>query len=160
MELVAMLVVAGVVISMAFGFFGNVLRAYIAGTESADNASRASLVIERMARDLRSIRSATTNELTPSASQISFVEQSSGNVIGYQVSGGILYRTVTPSGTPIALADSISALGFGYLTADGRSELTSPGTSVALIAYISSRFTVTSNNVTAGYSSTVRPTGF
>lgn len=159
-ELVVMLVVVGVAIAMASSFFGNILRAYIVGTEAATDTARAQLALERMSRELRTIRSATSADLTPAATRIAFVEKSSGNIIGYDLLAGSLRRTMTPAGTPIVLADSVSALAFGYLTANGRSELTSPATSVALIAYINARFTVSSDNITVGYSTTVRPTDF
>jgi hypothetical protein len=159
-ELVTVMIVVGIVATMAATMFGKTLQSYLIGSEGADNAMQAQLALERMVRELRRIRSASSSDLTPSAGQISFVEQSSGSIIGFNLLGTTLYRTVTPSGTPVVLANNISALSFGYLTADGRAELTSPSAAVALIYYINARLTVTSQNMSLGYGTTVKPRSF
>ena len=159
-ELITVMLVIGIVSVTAAAIFGTPLQSYLIGSEGADNAAQAQIALERMSRELRTIRSASAADLTPSATQISFVEQSSGTIIGFSFLGNSLYRTVTPSGTPVVLADNISALSFGYLTADGRAELTSPSAAVSLIYYINARLTVTSRNVSLGYGVTVKPFSF
>ena len=159
-ELITVMIVVGVIASMAASMLGKSIQSYLIGSEAAENAAQAELALERLTRDLRSIRSASSEDLTPAATQISFVEQSSGNTIGYNLSGTTIYRTVTPSGVPIALADNISALAFDYLTADGRAVLTSPSAAVSLIYYINVRFTVSSSNISIGFGTTVKPQAF
>jgi len=159
-ELIAVLIVVGVVASMAANMVGKSLQSYLIGSEASDNAAQAQLAMARLTRELRTVRSATIGDLTPAANQITFVEQSSGTTVGYNLAGTTLYRTVTPSGVPVALADNISGLAFSYLTADGRVALTSPSTSVSLIYYISARLTVTSANLSLGFGTTVKPAAF
>ena len=74
-ELITVLIVVGVIASVAAGMVGQSLQAFLVGSETADNAAQAQLTLEKLARDLRTVRSATSTDLTPAASQISFAEQ-------------------------------------------------------------------------------------
>ena len=85
------------------------MNAYVAGDIRSDLTNQGRLAIERMAREIRMVRSRTNADVpTMLAATLSFIDVG-GNVITYTSGGG----TVTRNGIPLAGATT-AALNFSY----------------------------------------------
>lgn len=119
-ELVITIVLVGII-----GTIGSLLimqgaKEYIAQDVRAGLTNQGRLGIERMAREVRAIRSRTAADIpTWSAGALQFTDVA-GTSITYTVGAG----TLTRNGT--ALASDVSALTFSYLQNDGVTAATLP----------------------------------
>jgi prepilin-type N-terminal cleavage/methylation domain-containing protein len=133
-ELIIVIVILGII-----GVVGSKLLVQgLNSTKTEQNVTDAlwqgQLSIERMARDIRQVRSA--NDITTrSASDLAFTDIG-GNAIEYQLSGTDLLRNTQTIG------NGVSALAFTYK--DNNNTTVNSGTST--IAYIIISLTITQNN--------------
>lgn len=109
------------------------------------------VALERMAREMQSIRSATSADLTISPTTEITFKTVSGNTIQYALSGNLLTRTEN-AGSAIALADNVSNLSFSYHNATGASTAT-----VANVRYITISFDISRGDIDSSYKTTVFP---
>ena len=147
-------IVAVIGVVLAQSWQGGV-RQYVFGSEVANEDAKGRLLLERVSRDLRMVRSA--NDIgTFTASQFSYTD-TTGAFVNYQYSSAS--RTLTRqqnSGTARTVADTISGLTFSYMQSDA---LTSAG-SASAIAFIQINATVSSSNTSAVYRTTVTPLAY
>jgi prepilin-type N-terminal cleavage/methylation domain-containing protein len=152
LEMIITLVIAGVLATVGAMIMSSGFRTYFLGRELAQDAAHGTLALERITRELRTIRSATAADLdiAPAApTKITFTDVD-GNTIAYGLSGGSVNRNAQP------LADNVSDLTFTYLRNDG---VNSAATS-AEVYYVTVSVTVTSQNASMKFRGTVKPTSF
>ncbi|MEO5657580.1 MAG: type II secretion system protein, partial [Nitrospiria bacterium] len=114
-ELVITIVLVGIIAGVGALFLQQGVRAYISADARTDLTNQGRLAIERMAREIRTIRSRTNADIPGccSATALSFYDVA-GNRIDYAVAGG----TVTRNLTPLASGEAV-VLGFLYYRTDG-----------------------------------------
>lgn len=135
-EMITVIVTLGILSAIGGNMLDAGFDSYFKGQEYTVSDAQARVALTRMNKELRSVRSATTTDLTISpASEISFTD-ANGNAIRYFLSGTTLMRNTRP------LADGISALNFSYLRRDGKTNTTV----VTDAYYIVAGFTVTYGN--------------
>jgi prepilin-type N-terminal cleavage/methylation domain-containing protein len=154
-ELIMTLVIVSVLAAMGSALLGSGLRNYFAGREIAQDAGDGTLAVERITRDLRTVRSATAADIpTMTATALTFVD-ADGNSVAYALTGGALTRSQN-GGAAQPLAANVGSLAFTYLKSDGQS---AAGTA-AEVWYISVAFTVASQNASMQFRGTVKPPSF
>jgi prepilin-type N-terminal cleavage/methylation domain-containing protein len=160
-EMVAVIVVAGILFSFGSVLLGNVFSGYSLKRDTADADWQAKVALERMARELRAVRLATATDLDiASAAQVRFVD-TDGNGVCFYRNGNRIMRSAdgpaTACGTtnPEVLADNITALGFGYWRNDGANAVTA-----AEVYYLTVTINVVEGSYSAGFRTSVRPRNF
>lgn len=118
-ELVLTVVLIGIIAGMASVFLRQGLNAFVAEDARADITNQGRLAVERMAREIRMLRSRTAADIPScvpncNAATLNFIDIS-GNNITYAVAGG---NTVTRNGTALASGSAV-ALAFSYFQQDG-----------------------------------------
>ena len=155
LELIMVVVVLGIVAAVAAPFLSASFQSYFIGKDISETDSQARVALERLSRELRSVR-APTDLIITSGGDISFTDVD-GNSIRYcmgTVGGcpgavGELTRNSQP------LATGISALTFTFLTRTGAA------TAVAAnVFYITVSFTATRNTISKSFTATVSPRNF
>ena len=149
---------AAVLFGLGATVIGGGFRTYFLGREINQNDWQGRLALERMTRELRTVRTATAADLNIGvAGQITF-NDFGGNSIVYRQTGNTIERSQN-AGAFQPLADNVSAaspLSFTYLLLDG---VTATGVS-ANVYFIRVSFTVSSANASATYRGAVKPTSF
>lgn len=113
-ELIITIVLVGIIAGIGALLVLQGVNAFLAEDIRADLTTDGRLAIERMAREIRTIRTRTAADIpTMAGPTLSFVDLD-GNAIAYTSGGG----TVTRNGTPLASATT-AALGFLYFQQDG-----------------------------------------
>jgi prepilin-type N-terminal cleavage/methylation domain-containing protein len=166
-EMVAVIIIAGIIFSFGSALLGNVFSGYALKRDATDADWQAKVALERMARELRAVRSATTADLAfPSNSEIRFVDTDGNNVCFYLNAGQLRRAENTPAqacGTTgmQVLADNIASLNFRYWDNAG-TEVLPPATpvSVTTVYYITMSLTVTEGSYSAPFRTNVRPRNF
>ena len=154
-EVIVTMVIAAVLATIGATVMRSGFSAYFLGRELARDAIQGTLALERMTRDLRSIRSATAADLpTMTATTISFFDVD-GNTNTYDFPGGLVTYSLN-GGAAQPLADNVSNLTFSYLQNDGQ---TVAGVATS-VAYITVAITVTTQNSNATFRGTVKPANF
>jgi len=154
-ELIMTLMIVGVLGAMGASLMSTGFRTYFAGRELAQDAAGGTLAVERMTRDLRTIRSATAADIpTMGGAAITFVDVD-GNSVSYALGGGSLTRSEN-GGAAQPLAANVNNLAFTYLQNDGQ---TMAG-AAAQVWYVSVAFTVASQNASMTFRGTVKPVSF
>ncbi len=158
-EVVMTLIVMGVLATIGASVMSRGFLSYFVGREIAQDDAQGRLALERMARELRNVRS--TADLTIGVQdQISFTDVD-GNPIAYRrnASSQLERSQNGVAGTYLPLADNVSALTISYLHTDGF--IAEPYTgSATLVYYITVELTVKTSNVNATYRSTFKPAVF
>lgn len=157
-EAVITLTVVGVLATIGAMVMSNAFRAYFLGREIANDDWQGRFALERMTRELRTVRTATAGDLNIGvAGQITFAD-SSGNVIVYRrnAASSELERSQDNGATFLPLAGSVSALTFSYLQNDGQTA----AAIASAVYFITVQVTVASSNLTTVYRATVKPTAF
>lgn len=109
------------------------------------------VALERMARDMQGIRSATSSDLTISpTTEIEFTDIR-GDTITYKITGSSLTRKEN-AGSDVEIADNVSNLSFSYHDAAGASTAT-----VTSVRYITVSFDVSRGEIDRSYQTTVFP---
>src|SRR5712692_9327865 len=160
-EMVVTLLVAGVLLGLGATVISGGFRTYFLGREITQNDWQGRLALERMTRELRTVRTATPADLDISAAgQITFADFA-GDTIAYRQTGNTVERSQN-GGAFQPLADNVSAaspLSFTYLQSNGTTPEPTGGNS-ANVYFITVSFTVSSTNASATYRGTVKPTSF
>jgi len=131
-ELLIVIVITGILAALGSKMLASGFTAYVTARDLGKSDWQGMIAIERLSRELRTIRSATSSDLTISpTSQITFVDNEANN-ISYTLSGTTLMRNSEP------LADGISNLSFSYIASDGKTT----AASADQVAYISANVTV------------------
>jgi prepilin-type N-terminal cleavage/methylation domain-containing protein len=133
-ELIAVLVILGIIAAMASQMLAEGLSSYMMGKKVIDANWQGQVGIERMIRDLRMVRSANDISIN-TGSEFAFVDMT-GTTIDYKLSGTNLLRNTQ------VLANGITSLAFTYYDKAGAS-----GATAANTHYVKFAFTVTQNNV-------------
>ncbi len=155
LEMVMVIVVLGIVAAVAAPFMSAGFNAYFTGKDISETDWQARVALERMSRELRSVR-APADLIITSASDITFTDVD-GNSTRYCMGGvggcpgavGELTRNTQP------LATGISALTFSFLTKTGATTAVA-----ASVFYISVAFTATQGTIVKSFQTTVSPRNF
>jgi len=153
LEVIITLVIAGVLATIGATLMSGGLRSYSLGRELAQDSAQGTLALERMTRDLRSVRSAA-DLTTIGASTITFVNVD-GDTISYALSAGSVTRSQN-GGTAQPLAANVSSLAFTYLKNDGQQT----AVLAAEVWYVAVAVTVASQNASTTFRGTVKPASF
>ena len=158
-EMVVTLLVGAVLFGLGATVISGGFRTYFLGREITQNDWQGRLALERMTRELRTVRTPTPADLDISAAgQITFADFA-GNTIAYRQTGNTVERSQN-AGAFQPLADNVNvgagSLSFTYLQNDGTTAAGTP----AAVYYITVSFTVSSTNASATYRGTVKPTSF
>lgn len=148
-ELVLTVVLVGIVAGMASVFLRQGLNAFIAEDARADITNQAGLAVERMAREIRTLRSRTAADIPGccSAATLSFVDLSGNNIV-YTAAG----NTITRNGTALATGGAV-ALTFSYFQQDG----VTPATLATQVWSIQVDLTITKSGESQVYRVRVHP---
>jgi prepilin-type N-terminal cleavage/methylation domain-containing protein len=162
-EMVAVIVVAGIIFSFGSVLLGNIFSGYALKRDAADADWQAKVALERMARELRAVRLATAADLDiASATQIRFVDTDGNGVCFYR--NGAANRvmrsadgpaTACGATSPQALADNVTALTFTYWDNAGAATA-----AVANVYYITVDMTVVEGSYGGRFRTNVRPRNF
>jgi prepilin-type N-terminal cleavage/methylation domain-containing protein len=160
-EMVAVIIMTGIIFSFGSAMLGNVFSSYSLKRDVTDIDWQAKVALERMARELRAVRLAAAADLDiASATQIRFVD-TDGNGVCFYRSGNRVMRSAdgpaTACGTTNAqpLADNVTALTFTYWDNTGAATAT-----VANVYYITVDLTVAEGNYSGQFRTNVRPRNF
>lgn len=162
-ELIAVIVVAGILFSFGSVLLSRIFSSYSLKQDVADADWQAKVALERAARELRAVRSATAADLDiASLTQVRFVDTDGNGVCFYH--NGAANRIMrsddgpaTACGTnnPQALADNITSLTFSYWDNTGAATAV-----VASVYYITLGITVVEGSYSASFRTNVRPRNF
>lgn len=120
-ELIITIIVVGVIAGIVGAVMLQGVRAFMAQDTKASITSQGRLAIERMARDIRLIRSRTAADIpVMAATTLSFVDMS-GNAVVYTSGAG----SVTRNGVALA-SPNATGLTFSYFRQDGVTPAASP----------------------------------
>ena len=161
-EMVVTMIVAAILFGLGATVISGGFRSYFLGREIMQNDWQGRLALERMTRELRTVRTATNGDLNiNTGGQITFVDFA-GNTIVYRQTGNIIERSQA-AGAFQPLADNVSTtspLSFSYLQSDGVTDEPVLGGFSINVSYITVSFTVSSTNASATYRGTIKPTSF
>jgi len=151
-EAITTIVVSAALVTIGATFMSRGFLSYFVGKELASDAAQGTLALERMTRELRLVRS-QADLTTMGANTITYVD-TSGNTITYALSGGSITRSANLAAAQ-PLADNVSTLSFSYWQNNVSTAVTS-----TTVWYITVAVTVSSQNATATFRSTVKPVNF
>ena len=156
-EVVITLIVLGVLATIGATVMSRGFLSYFVGREIARDDAQGRLAFERMARELRTVRS-TADLNIGVANQITITDFDQ-NVIVYRRNAGTsqLERSQDNGATFQPLADNVSTLTISYLRNDGT---TPEAATAANVYYITVLLTIVSSNVNLSYRSTFKPAAF
>jgi len=151
-EAVMVIVILGAIAAVAAQMMGTGFQAYFTGRNVADADWQARVALERMTRELRTIRSRAAVDLTMGANTVTF-NDADGNNITYTLAGTTLNRNTDVLADGINLPAGPATL-FTYL--DSNLNPATPAT----VYFISVQFVVTQGNSNATFRATVNPRSF
>jgi len=143
-ELVMVIILSGIMVAVSMRMLAVGFSAYLKGSNAVSAEQQAHLALERMARDIRAVRS-PADISTATASQLTFTDFT-GNSIAYSLSSTNLTR-----GSQI-LAGGISSLTFSYYDLNGNTTAT-----LTAIRYIGISLNVTQGGSNFTISTAVYP---
>lgn len=154
-ELLMVIVLLGIVAAVAAPAMHSGFQAWFTGRDISEADWQARVALERMTRELRSVRAPADLALA-GAGDLTFVDID-GNTIRYCMgavgtcpgAAGDLMRNSQP------LASGVSALTFAFNTRTGGATATP-----ALAFYVSASFTATRNAIAKSHQATVAPRNF
>ncbi len=125
-EIVITIVIVGIISSIAAIIILQGMKAYTAEQDLSDVHYQAGLAMERMAREIRMIRTQTAGDIpTMAATDLIFCDVT-GKAVEFQLAGAALNRRESPTCSPVAwggwnaLASSgVNPLTFTYLDSTG-----------------------------------------
>jgi len=113
-EMVLVIILTAIIAALGSKMLAAVFNSYQTSRDLIQAQWQGTIAMERLSRDLRTIRSATAADLTLAPStQITFTD-TNANVISFTLSGTTLMRNGQP------LADGINSLSFSYIASDGK----------------------------------------
>jgi len=148
-ELILVIIILSIIAAVGSQMLNSGFNAYFSGRDLIDAEWQGRYAMQRISRELRDVRSATSGDLVMSSSQITFTDNSA-NVITYALSGNTLTRNTLP------LADGVTSLSFYYIQADG----STTATSAADVMYISVDIAINLNNSSYSLRNTLHPRRF
>ena len=148
-ELILVIIILSTIAAVGSQMLSSGFNAYFSGRDLIDAEWQGRYAMQRISRELRDVRSATSGDLVMSSSQITFTDNSA-NVITYALSGNTLTRNTLP------LADGVTSLSFYYIQADG----STTATSAADVMYISVDIAINLNNSSYSLRNTLHPRRF
>lgn len=152
-EVVVVIIILGIVFGMGGFIMKRGFDAYFGGRTVSDADAQGRVALERMARELRAIRSATPADLTLGANQIAFTETTAATV---SYSYDSVARTLLRNGA--VLARGVNGLSFVYLRRDG---VTPETTDPTRVYYVTARVDVAQiGGATTIYRTIVHPRSF
>lgn len=116
-EVVLVMVILGILLTTGSGLFQQAFETGFVTKDQQKARTQAQFALERMNDELKNARSATSSDLTPNASDITFVDDD-GESIKYSISGTNLMRNSN------ILVSDISSLSFTYLKEDNSTTTT------------------------------------
>lgn len=146
-EMVLVIVIVGIISIVGAQLMGTGFQMYFTGRDTLSVDAQARLALERMTRELRTVRPATGLTMLP-ASEVTFIDVD-GTTVRYYLSAGDLLRNTQ------VLAGGISGLSFVYTDSSGAVTGTP-----AQVLYISVQFTATQGGMSSTYRATVSPRNF
>ena len=151
MEMVLVIVIVGIIATVGAQLMATGFSLYFTGRDTMSVDAQARLALERLTRELRTVRPATGLTMVP-ATEISFTDLD-GTAVRYCISGGTCPGVAGDlmRNTQI-LAGGISSLNFVYLNSAGAVTATP-----AQVLYIGVTFTATQGGVISTYRATVSP---
>jgi prepilin-type N-terminal cleavage/methylation domain-containing protein len=155
-EVVITLIVIGVLATIGATLMSRGFLSYFVGREIARDDTQGRLALERMARELRTVRG-TADLNIGVANQITITDFDQ-NVIVYRRNAGTsrLERSQDGGTTFQPLADNVGTLTISYLQNDG----TTAAAVAANVYYITVLLTIVTSNVNLTYRSTFKPAAF
>lgn len=132
-ELIIVIVLMGLLASVAARILAEGLRSLLTARQLTEANWQGQLAVERMLRDLRSVRSANDISIS-TANEFAFTNMD-GNTVDYKLTGSSLMQ-----GSNV-LADGINTLTFTYYNQNGTS-----GATGTAIHYVKASLNVTQNN--------------
>ena len=148
--MVMVIVLTGIIAALGSSMLAAGFNSYSTSKNLTQAQWQGTIAIERMSRDLRTIRSASAADLTLApGTQITFTD-SNANVISYTLSGTTLLRNGQP------LADDINSLNFSYIASDGKTT----AASAALVHYVVVDLSVNVLGSTAAVRTAIHPGNF
>ena len=165
-ELIVVIILTGIIFSFGSAMLGKVFSSYSLKQDVADADWQAKLGLERMARELRAVRSATAPDLDiASAAQVRFVDTDGNGICFYRnAAANRVMRSAQAPGVGVPgdpcgggqpLADNVTALNFTYWDNTGAATA-----AVASAYYITVNVTVAEGGYSAQFRSSVRPRNF
>jgi prepilin-type N-terminal cleavage/methylation domain-containing protein len=168
-EMIVVVTILAIVAAAGALMLGRGFESWQLARETGEVGWQGRVALERLTRELRDIRSATTNDLAFTANpmtQLRFIDVD-GNAVCFYLSGTQLMRSADgPTGvcgttSPQPLADNVVAgsLSFNFYKNDGGA-LTIPPDTLANAFYITLAFQVTSGQAAETWRTTVQPRRF
>ena len=164
-EMIIVIVVLGAIFAVGGLVLGRAFESYSLTTATTDVDWQGRVALERMVRELREARSATTADLDmTSGTQIWFIDRAGSGVCFYRdAATGRLMRSSAASvatcttASPQPLADNIAAggLNFFYYRNNGN-----VAASAAQVYYISLTLNVVDGQINETYRASVKPGAF
>ena len=157
LEVIMTLVVIGALGAIGATVMSRGFLNYFVGREIARDDTQGRLALERMARELRTVRS--TADLNIGVANQITITDFDGNVIVYRRNAGTsqLERSQDGGATFQPLADNVGTLTISYLRNDGT---TPEAAAAANVYYITVLLTIVTSNVNLTYRSTFKPAAF
>lgn len=153
-ELVLTIILVGIIAGMASVFLRQGLNAFVAEDARADITNQGRLAIERMAREMRMIRSRTAADLpgccTNPSTTFNFIDMSGSNIT-YSLTG----NTITRNLIPLAAGDVVT-VDFRHYQQDG----VTLAATAAQVWSIQVDLTVTKSGESQAYRVRVHPRNF
>lgn len=118
-EIIITIVIVAIIAGIAAMIIAQGVRAYSTEQSRSDVHYQARLAVERMAREIRLIRSQTAADITTMNPATIRYTDINGNQMGFRLNGNNIERTQDNAVTWQILAGSASALTFTYLQQDG-----------------------------------------
>lgn len=155
-EFVVVIIIIGIIGGLGALIMKNGFRSYFAERDITSADAQAQAALARMTRELRVIRTATSNDLTLGASAITFYTLNGTEIqYTYNSSAQTLTRAEN-GGTPQVLADHVAAATFSFWQSDAQTT----ATTAATVYYITVQCTITRGVSSLTYRTTVHPRNF
>ena len=162
-ELIIVIVLVGILASFGGMLLTKVFDSYSLERSISDADWQAKLALERMARELRAVRTATATDLDiASGTQIRFVDMDGNGVCFYRdaATNRLMRSSDGPTSScgttdPQPLADNITALAFTYWD-----NTAAPAATVAGVYYITVSLTVAEGGYNGSFRTNVWPRNF
>jgi prepilin-type N-terminal cleavage/methylation domain-containing protein len=162
-EMVLVIVLTGIVFAIGGTVLNEGFRSYFTARDITDADWQPRIAMERMAREIRAVRSATAVDLaiTP-ATQIQFFDSDGGGVCFYRdIATNRLMRSADgpgaacPTTPPQPLADNVTTMTFSYWDNAGASTAT-----VTAVYYVTVQIGISAGDYVGTFRTNVKPRNF
>lgn len=155
-EFVVVIIIIGIIGSLGALIIRNGFRSYFAERDITSADAQAQTALARMTRELRTIRTATSGDLTLGASTLTFYTLGGTQIqYAYNASAQTLTRAEN-GGAAQVLADHVAAASFSYWQSDAQTT----ATTASAVYYITVQLTITRGVSSLTYRTTVHPRNF